>query len=52
MSRFSTLIELVNYLKLKKKYWLIPIIVLMVLLGLLVVLGEGSVLSPFIYSLF
>ncbi|WP_296381244.1 DUF5989 family protein [Winogradskyella sp.] len=36
----------------QKKYWLIPIIIVLVLLGILVVFTENSVLAPFVYSLF
>jgi hypothetical protein len=36
----------------RKKYWLAPIIALLVLLGTLIVLGEGSIVAPFIYAVF
>nr|WP_244543022.1 DUF5989 family protein [uncultured Aquimarina sp.] len=36
----------------QKKYWLIPIIIVLVLLGALLVFTENSVVSPFVYSLF
>jgi hypothetical protein len=39
-------------MKKRKKYWLAPIILVMVALGLLIVLGEGSAVAPFIYTLF
>ena len=41
-----------TFLKEKKIYWLYPIIITLILLGVLIFLGEGSVLAPFIYSLF
>lgn len=44
--------ELFTFLKQEKKYWLWPLVVILVLLGLLIVLAEGSALAPFIYSLF
>jgi uncharacterized protein DUF5989 len=44
--------ELFEYLLLRKKIWLIPIIVILVLLGLIIVLAEGSALAPLIYTLF
>jgi uncharacterized membrane protein YjdF len=36
----------------RKKFWLLPIIVIMLLLGALIVLAEGSALAPFIYTIF
>tara|TARA_B100001750_G_C15159001_1_gene423423 strand:+ start:497 stop:646 length:150 start_codon:yes stop_codon:yes gene_type:complete len=44
--------ELFIFLKIKKKLWLAPIITIMVILGGLLILAEGSVLAPFIYTLF
>lgn len=44
--------ELLLFLKTRKKYWLIPLIVILILLGGLIVLTGGSALAPFIYSLF
>lgn len=44
--------ELLAFLKQRKKYWLWPLIIILVLLGSLIVLVEGSALAPFIYSLF
>jgi hypothetical protein len=48
----ETLKELLAFLRYRKKYWLWPIIILLVVIGTLVVLVEGSALAPFIYSLF
>lgn len=48
----SILKELFTFLKQEKKYWLWPLSVILVLLGSLIVLAEGSALAPFIYSLF
>jgi hypothetical protein len=48
----ETLKELLSFLKYRKKYWLWPLIIILVMLGILVVLVEGSALAPFIYSLF
>ncbi len=39
-------------MKVRKKWWLAPIIILLILLGALIVLTEGSALAPFIYTLF
>lgn len=44
--------ELWAFLKARKKLWLLPIIVILVMLGGLLVLAQGSVVAPFIYTLF
>jgi hypothetical protein len=44
--------DFLTFLKTRKKYWLIPLIVILLLFSLLVVLTEGTALAPFIYSLF
>lgn len=44
--------ELWQFLKERKKMWLLPLIVILFLLGGLIVLTQGSALAPFIYSLF
>ena len=44
--------ELFDFMLSRKKYWLIPVIVMMVLLGGLVVLSQGSAVAPFIYTIF
>lgn len=41
-----------DFLKVRKKWWLTPIFVVLLLLGLLIVLTQGSALAPFIYTLF
>lgn len=51
-SRFSILKELWAFMRVRKQWWLAPIIILLILLGLLIVFTEGSALSPFIYALF
>jgi hypothetical protein len=48
----SLLSELWRFMRARKKYWLAPILVLMVLLGGLIVLTKGSAIAPFIYTLF
>jgi hypothetical protein len=52
MSKLSILSEFWGFLKIRKKWWLVPIIVLLVLLSALIVLTEGSAIAPFIYTLF
>lgn len=44
--------ELWSFLRARKKIWLAPIIVLMVLMGGLLIMAQGSVIAPFIYTLF
>lgn len=44
--------EMLQFLFTRKKYWLIPVIVVFALLGGVIVLAQGSVVAPFIYTLF
>jgi hypothetical protein len=46
------LVELWAFLRSRKKYWLLPILVMMVVFGGLIVLSQGSAVAPFIYTLF
>lgn len=48
----SLLGEFWDFLKVRKAWWLTPTIVLLILFGLLIILGQSSSLSPFIYALF
>jgi hypothetical protein len=48
----SFLSELMEFLLTRKKYWLIPVRILTVLLGGLIVLSKGSAVAPFIYTIF
>ncbi len=48
----SFLSELWSYLKSRKKYWLVPIFVMMVILGGLIVGTKGSAVAPFLYTIF
>jgi hypothetical protein len=48
----SFLKELWRFLRVRKKYWLLPIVIMMVLLGALIVMTQGSAVAPFIYTLF
>ncbi len=52
MSKLSVLAEFWQFLRTRKKYWLAPIIVVLLLLSALIVFASGSALAPFIYSLF
>ncbi len=44
--------ELWGFMKVRKKFWLLPIIIILVLLGALIVFTESSAVAPFIYALF
>ncbi len=48
----SFLIEFWKFLKFRKKYWLLPIIIVLVLFGGLIILSQGSAIAPFIYTIF
>ncbi len=52
MSKLTIVKEFLLFLKERKKFWLIPIIVVLLLLGLLILFGEKSAFAPFIYTLF
>ena len=52
MSRLSIIKELWDFLRIRKRYWLAPIVILLGLLGLLVIFAESSAVAPFIYALF
>lgn len=48
----SMLAELWRFLRVRKKYWLMPLIVALIIFGGLMVLSTGSVVAPFVYTLF
>ncbi len=52
MSNSGLMSELWSFMKVRKKFWLLPIIVVMVMVGALLVFAQGSVLAPFIYTIF
>lgn len=52
MGKLAIFKELWEFMKVRKKWWLGPIIVLLLLLGILIVFTESSALAPFIYALF
>lgn len=52
MSKLSIISELWDFLKVRKKFWLAPILILLLLLGGLIVITQGSALAPFIYAIF
>jgi len=52
MSKFGIVREFWSFLRVRKKWWITPIIMFLVLLGALLIFAKGSALAPFIYSLF
>jgi len=44
--------EFFEFLKVRKKYWLLPIIIVLALFGSIIILSQGSVVAPFIYTIF
>ena len=48
----SIVVELWEFMRERKKFWLLPIVLVLLLFGSLVVLTQGSVVAPFIYTLF
>ena len=45
-------VEFFSFMRERKKYWLIPIVVMLVIFGGLIILAKGSAVAPFIYTLF
>ena len=52
MGKLSIVYEFWDFLKVRKKWWLAPIVLFLVLLGALIIFTEGSAVAPFIYTLF
>ena len=52
MAKAQVLAEFWEFLQYNRKYWLLPIVIVLVLAGLLIVLAQGSAVAPFIYTLF
>ena len=52
MSKFSVLREFWDFLREQKKFWLVPIVLVLVLFGLLILFAQSSAVAPFIYTLF
>lgn len=50
--RFYLLKDAWDFMKERKNYWLLPIIIILLLFGVLIIIGQSSSLSPFIYALF
>ena len=52
MANQSIFIEFWEFLRIRKRYWLLPIVLVLLLLGVLIVFTETSAVAPFIYALF
>lgn len=52
MARYSLAREFWDFMRIRKKWWLLPIIVVMAIIGTLLVFAQGSALAPFIYTIF
>jgi hypothetical protein len=52
MANQSIIVEFWEFLRFRKRYWLLPIVLVLFLLGTLIVFTESSVIAPFIYALF
>jgi hypothetical protein len=52
MSRLEVVAEFLRLLKEERKYWLIPLVAVLLLVGLLLVFAQSSALAPFIYTIF
>jgi len=52
VSKISIFRELWGFMRVRKKFWLAPIIMILLLLGLLIIFTESSAVAPFIYALF
>jgi hypothetical protein len=44
--------EFWDFMKVRKKYWLLPIFIILILFGILIVLSQGTAVAPFIYTIF
>lgn len=52
MSKFSILGELWNFMRMRKKWWLLPLLLFIVILGAILLFAQTSPLAPFIYTVF
>ena len=46
------MLEFIEFVKVRKKYWLLPVMLILGFFGILIVLSQGSVVAPFIYAIF
>jgi len=56
LKKFKSVVSLLGefwaFMRMQKKWWLAPLIVILILMGMLIILTEGSALAPFIYAIF
>lgn len=52
MGKLGIAKELWQFLRVRKKFWLVPIVFVLLLMGVIIIFGESSALAPFIYTLF
>jgi hypothetical protein len=52
MAKSRVFFQLIEFLRVEKKYWLVPIVLVLGLLGILLVFAQSSAIAPFIYTLF
>lgn len=52
MTKLSIVLDFLKFLKQRRKFWLIPLVIIFLGIGLLLVTAQGSVVAPFIYTLF
>lgn len=52
MERFALLSEFLYFVRYRKAYWLLPVVIALLVIGVLIVVAESSALAPFIYPLF
>ena len=52
MARPNLLAELWAFMRVRKKFWLLPVLIVLLLVGFLLVFAQGSALAPFIYTIF
>ena len=52
MGNKSLILEFWDFLKVRKAWWLAPIIIMLILVGILIIFGSSSAVSPFVYAMF
>lgn len=52
MAQHGIVSELWGFMRVRKKFWLLPILLILVMIGALLIFGQGSALAPFIYTIF
>ncbi len=52
MGKLNTVLGLLEFLWVRKSWWLLPIVIMLIIVGALIIFSQSSAISPFIYSLF